>query len=217
MVIIEEDMTASDVVLLASRLNGSISIGLPTLLTGPPFPTQLGAPVPASVSLDLSGCIGCVTLTHSAAHVYLAHMHLTGLERPAAEYLSYGLEYNLTFPLWAFQFNRSAGSSPRVTLRNVSLTLPPEEFQLLLAGLSPGAGLGDNLKFKVGGLLGIGFGSGARRVVICNSPPGSTSQIHPDPPPRPTTRPHTRIYIPEHASASRSKESMCYDPLATNL
>ena len=178
LVIIEQDMTASDVVRLASLFNGSISIGLPTLLMGPLLPTQLGVPVPASVSLDLSGCIGCVTLANSAAHVYLAHLHLMGLERPTAKFLSSNngsssssssneddLGFNLTLPLWAFQFNRSAGSRPRVTLRNVSLTLLREDFRLLLAGLSAGdAGLGGGWQFKVGGLLGMRFESEARRV-----------------------------------------------------
>ena len=130
-------MTASDVVLA-----GSVSLGLPVLLTGPLFPTQVGVPIPTSVTLDLAGCLGCMSPSNSSAHVYINHLHLTGLERPAPVVSSSSSNGSdgtqLSLPLWSFQFNRSSGS-PSVTLYNVTLTLPQDEFRLLLVGLPAGA------------------------------------------------------------------------------
>ena len=158
-IILEQDMAATNLLLLVPRPDrSSVSIGLPLLLTGPPYSTQLGLPAaPASVSLDLSGCLGCVSLPNNTAHMYLSNLHLTGLERPAdsssnlpltglerpvaaaAANNSGGGAYQL-WAMWAFQFNRSAGSVMRVTLRNVTLTLPQAEFLVLLDSLAAGAG-----------------------------------------------------------------------------
>ena len=137
---IEQNMAAVDVVLA-----GGISLGLPLLLTGPLFPTQLRAPIPTSVVLDLAGCLGCMSLSNRSAHVYIYDLSLIGLERPAvsssSNSSSSGDGTQLSLPLWAFQFNRSSGS-PSVTLYNVTLILPKEEFRLLLAGLPAGPGPG---------------------------------------------------------------------------
>ena len=105
------------------------------LLTSHPSPLQLGAPPPPSVTLDLSGCIGCVNLT-GHARVYLTNLHLTGLEQPghgpgpsSSSSRSGGgsqlgnTTSHLPLALWAFQFNRSSGV-PSVILYNVTLTLP---------------------------------------------------------------------------------------------
>ena len=145
-IILEQDMGVQDVVQRASG-GGPISLTLPLLLTGPPFPTQLGVPTPTSVSLDLTGCLGCLSLDNSTTHVYLANLHLTGLERPAASnsssnssISSSGDGTQLSLPLWAFHFERLPGNlSMHVHLRNVTLTLPQDEFRMLLAGL-PAAG-----------------------------------------------------------------------------
>ena len=141
---IEQSMAALNVVQA-----GGISLGLPLLLTGPLFPSQLGAPIPTSVALDLAGCLGCMSLSNRSAHVYIYDLHLIGLERHvdsnsgSSSWSGDGIQ--LSLPLWAFHFNRSS-SSPSVTLHNVTLTLPQEEFRLLLealpAGPGPGAGAG---------------------------------------------------------------------------
>ena len=136
-VIIEQNMTTLDVV-----DRGGVSLVLTLLLTGPPFPSHLGVPPPSSVTLDLAGCLSCISLSNSTAHVYIFGLSLTGLERPAVSSNSSSSSGNgtqLTLPLWAFQFNRSS-ASPSVTLHNVTLTLPQEEFRLLLVGLLAGAG-----------------------------------------------------------------------------
>ena len=145
---------------LASHLNGSVTLSVPVLLNGPPFPILLGEPVPAAVSLDLASCIACIALANnSAVLLYIVDMHLTGLERPVPRNNSSnssvsvsggGDGTDLSLPLWAFEFDRLPGVY-RVFLRNVTLMLPREEFQLLLAGLAatataagpaPGAGAG---------------------------------------------------------------------------
>ena len=137
---IEQNMAAVDVVLA-----GVVSLGLPLMLTGPLFPTQLGAPIPTSVVLDLAGCLGCMSLSNRSAHVYIYNLSLIGLERPvdsssgSSSWSGDGTQ--LSLPLWAFHFNRSSGS-PSVTLHNVTLTLPQEEFRLLLASLPAGPGPG---------------------------------------------------------------------------
>ena len=135
-IIVEQGMAALDVV-----AGGGVSLGLPLVLMGSPFPSQLGAPIPTSVILDLAGCLGCMSLSNSSAHVYIIGLCLTGLERPAVgssgSSSGGGDGSHLSFPLWAFQFNRLS-SSPSVTLYNVTLTLPQDEFRLLLAGLQAG-------------------------------------------------------------------------------
>ena len=139
-IILEADVSAEDVVQLASRqANGSISLGMPVLILGllPQFPLQPGVPNPASVTLDLTGCIGCLSLASSKVHVYLSHLRLTGLERappPSAAQNSSVNGAALALPLWAFQFARGPGNAS-VHLYNVTLTLPREEFRLILAGL----------------------------------------------------------------------------------
>ena len=51
-IVVEQDMNVSDLVLLASRLDGSsVRLSIPVILSGPPYPTQLGLPAPASVTL----------------------------------------------------------------------------------------------------------------------------------------------------------------------
>ena len=145
---------------LASHLDGSVTLSVPLLLNGPLFPSQLGVPVPANVSLDLSACTACIALANnSTVLLYIADLHLTGLERPeprnsnsnsgsSSDSSSSGDGTDLFLPLWAFEFDRLPGVY-RVFLRNVTLTLPREEFGLLLAGLAataaaagptPGAG-----------------------------------------------------------------------------
>ena len=136
-IMIEQSMAAVDVVQA-----GGISLGLPLMLTGPLFPTQLGAPTLTSVALDLAGCLGCISLSNHSAHVYIYDLQLIGLERPVDSSSSWsGDGTQLSLPLWAFHFNRSSGS-PSVTLHNVTLTLPQVEFRLLLAGLPAGPGPG---------------------------------------------------------------------------
>ena len=145
-IIIEKDSSAAAVVQLASQQNGSVIINAALLLSAPAFPTQLGVPLPASVTLDLSGCVGCMSLSNSKVHVYLANLHLTGLERPVAN--SSGDGAQLSLPLWAFQFNRSSGTQAvRLHLRNVTLTLPQDEFTHVLVSL-PGA---QQLQLPAGG------------------------------------------------------------------
>ena len=148
-ILFQQNVTALDVV-----AGGGASLGLPLILMGSPFPSQLGAPIPASLVLDLAGCLGCVSLTNRATHVYIIDLCLMGLERPVVSSGSNSSSNSsdgtqLSLPLWAFQFNRSSGS-PSVTLYNVTLMLPQEEFRLLLAGLpagsGPGAGGGQGLQ-----------------------------------------------------------------------
>ena len=132
-------MNVSDLVLLASRLDGSsVRLSIPVILSGPPYPTQLGLPAPASVTLNLAGCFACISLANTSS-VYLSNLHLTGLERPvnSSSNSSSGSSSN---GMWAFQFNRSSSSnhsssSVWVSLHNVTLTLPRQEFRTLLAGV----------------------------------------------------------------------------------
>lgn len=160
-IVLEQDMNASDLVRSAARQGGSVNISVPLLLIKPACPTQLGVPVPASVSLDLAGCVGCVSLpdlsANNAAHVYINNLYLTGLEqRQVASSNGTTSSSNAgsgdgsmlsSLPLWAFQFNRSP-RSVRVNLRNVTLTLPQREFRSLLA--AAGSGSGGGWKLKVG-------------------------------------------------------------------
>ena len=145
-IILQQNVTAADVVSLASHGNGSVSIRAPLLLYGPAFPIARGALPPSPVTLDLAGCIGCMSLYNSAAHVYLTDLGLTGLERPTSHNSSSSSSSSsqsggaqLFLPLWAFQFDRSSGNFS-VHLRNVTLTLPHEEFLLLLMSLPAGEG-----------------------------------------------------------------------------
>ena len=143
LVIIEKDMSINDVVQLAASQNGSVGLSVPLLLTPALYPLQLEAPVPPSVALDLSGCIGCVSLT-GHARVYLTDLHLTGLQHPGpgpssssssgSSGSATGDGSDLSLPLWSFQFNRSS-SIPSVILYNVTLTLPqvPPPYTLHLA------------------------------------------------------------------------------------
>ena len=167
LLLLEQDMQ------LASHLNVSVTLSVPLLLNGPPFPSQLGVPVPAAVSLDLASCIACIALANDSTVLYIADLHLTGLECPMPHNSSSssnssnssnsssssgggngssssssgsGDGTDLSLPLWAFEFDRLPGVH-RVFLRNVTLTLPWEEYRLLLAGLAanataagPGAG-----------------------------------------------------------------------------
>ena len=157
----EKSLTAQDVLLA-----GGVSLGMPLLLTGPLFPSRLGAPIPTSVALDLSGCIGCMSLINRSAHLYIYDLHLIGLERPVgSSSSSSGDGTQLSLPLWAFHFNRSSGS-PSVTLHNVTLTLPQEEFRLLLAGLPAGPGPAAAAgQFSVLGGLQL-MVSGAQRLLL---------------------------------------------------
>ena len=121
--IIEQDMSINGVVQLAASQNSSVGLGVPLIITSSLYPLQLGDPVPPCVTLDLSGCVGCVSLT-GPARVYLTNLHLTGLQRPG---ISNGVRggdgSQLSLPLWALQANRSA-SVPPIILYNVTLTLP---------------------------------------------------------------------------------------------
>ena len=121
---IGQGTSISDVVQLAASQNRSIGVGVPLLLMPSIYPLQYGAPPPPSpVVLDLSGCIGCVSLM-GQARVYLTNLHLTGLQRPGpGSSSSNGDGGHLSSPLWAFQFNRSSGATS-ITLYNVTLTLP---------------------------------------------------------------------------------------------
>ena len=96
------------------------------------------------MTLDLTGCVGCMSLSKKTVHMYLMNIGLTGLERLAA--LNSGGSSSssgddgaalLSLPLWAFQFNRSSGNTTNVQvfLRNVTLTLPQADFLLLLTSL----------------------------------------------------------------------------------
>ena len=144
-IMLEADVTAADLVQLASQqANGSnIIISTPLLMIGPlpEFPLQRGVPNPASVTLDLTGCVGCLSLASSKVHFYLSNLHLTGLMLPPAAAASFAPNSSsggdssgaaLTLPLWAFQFVRVPGNAS-VHLYNVTLTLPREEFRLILA------------------------------------------------------------------------------------
>ena len=122
-IVLEQSVSAANVVQLASlKANGSISLNLPLLLSVPLFPVKLGVPIPTSVALDLSGCLGCLALTDSQVHVYLASIQLTGLAPlggPGISNSSSGGSSSgnssssssgasLTLPLWAFHFDRSS-------------------------------------------------------------------------------------------------------------
>ena len=126
-------MAATDIVQLAAlQGDGSIGLNMPLFLSGPIYPLTLGAHLPTTpVALDLSGCISCLSLNNSAVHVYLADLHLTGLE-PGEGFgginssgILSGVGVNssgssgilsgsgsrgasLSLPLWAFLFSRSA-------------------------------------------------------------------------------------------------------------
>ena len=156
--VIDQDVTAAAVLQLASSQGGSVSLDMPLLLMGPVAPSQLGVPLQTSVTLDLAGCIGCITLSGNTTHVYLLNLHLTGLEMRVGGNSS-GVEgAQLVLPLWAFQFNRS-GSLPYVHLRNCSLILSQQEFSTLLGllgGLPAGsaaraAAAGAQLQVRSGG------------------------------------------------------------------
>ena len=114
-IILEQSVSAADVVQQASlKANSSISLNLPLLLSDPYYPAvKLGVPIPASVALDLSGCLGCLSLSDSQVHVYLAGIQLTGLaplDGPDISNSSSTISSaSLTLPLWAFHFNRSSG------------------------------------------------------------------------------------------------------------
>ena len=58
----------------------SASVTLPLMLMGPAFPYQVGQAVPGDVTLDLTGCIGCISLSSFQAQVYITGIHLSGLE-----------------------------------------------------------------------------------------------------------------------------------------
>ena len=148
-VVIEQDMTFAEVAAAASRQpNSSIAIGMPLFLSCPLYPVKSGVPPPASVTLDLSGCIGCMSLTDNGVVVYLSNLHLTGLAPLLAsgtlgDHSSRGNSSGsgdlLALPLWAFEFNRCPSCRAGVWLQNVSLTLPMEEYSLLLASLTAAA------------------------------------------------------------------------------
>ena len=170
MVVVEQDLSASELVQHA-RSNGSVIINAPLLIMGPPFPTQLGQPIPATqVTLDLAGCSGCLVLPDSTVHVYLSDLHLTGLERPAAGNAGSGANYSaggaaqLPLPswvLWAFQFDRLSGNLS-LHLRNVTLTLPQQDFLLLLDSLPMPAAEGLQQQLTAGqppGLLDLKVGA----------------------------------------------------------
>ena len=124
--------------------NGSLHLSVSLLVSGPPYPTLLGVPSPGAVSLDLGGCLGCVSLDSTSGQVYFANMHLTGLEHPVAPSGSSGnvssirSVADMSLPLWAFNFVRAGGQSS-VHLLNVTLTLPQAEFQMLLMSVTNGA------------------------------------------------------------------------------
>ena len=143
-------MTFAEVAAAASRQpNSSIAIGMPLFLSCPLYPVKSGVPPPASVTLDLSGCIGCMSLTDNGVVVYLSNLHLTGLApllasgtRDSSSGSSSGNSGSgdlLALPLWAFRFNRCPNCSTGIWLHNVSLTLPVEEYSLLLASLTAAA------------------------------------------------------------------------------
>ena len=62
-IILEQDLDASGVLQLAARQNSSVVINAPLLLSAPAYPVKLGVPLPASVTLDLAGCLGCMSLS----------------------------------------------------------------------------------------------------------------------------------------------------------
>ena len=162
-VVLEQDMNMSDVLQLPPGQNGgsSVSLIMPLLLMGPPYPTmQLGVPPPTNVTLDLTGCLGCISVSNINAHVYLINLHISGLEqRPAPSSggsggrgvaaSGSGMGAGVSLALWAFEFDRSSGNVS-VTLRNVTLTLPQQEFGLLLAGTAAGWMAGGGWRLKVG-------------------------------------------------------------------
>ena len=159
LIVLEQDTSAADVVQLAHQGNGSVGLGVPLMVMGPAYPVHLAVPTPAHVSLDLSGCVGCVSLLGRSSQLYLTNLNLTGLERGPGV----GNGAQLSLPLWAFQFDRTGNTS--VHLFNVTLILPQDEFGLLLAGLSVGPGpatapqsLPPGLTLQVRG-VGKGWGS----------------------------------------------------------
>ena len=160
-VIIEQDMTFAEVAVAASRQpNGSIAIGMPLFMSHPLYPVKSGVPLPSSVTLDLDGCIGCMSLTDNGVVIYLSNLRLTGLapllasdtlddynnsgrgNRSGSSSSSSGSGDLFALPLWAFRFNRCPKCSACVWLHNVSLTLPMKEYSLLLASLPATAGPG---------------------------------------------------------------------------
>lgn len=171
-IVVEQDVNVSDVLqLLAShQLNGSsIRLTLPLLLMGPLYPLQLGLPTPTSVTLDLAGCIGCLSLADGKVHIYINNLHLKGLGplthggASSAQNNSSGTTdisngAQLSLPLWAFQFERLPGNAS-VHLYNVTLVLPREEFQMLLACLPAAVGPGSfscsSLSGSEAGLTGL--------------------------------------------------------------
>ena len=185
---------------LASHLNVSVTLSVPLLLNGPPFPSRLGVPLPATVSLDLASCMACIALANnSAVLLYIADLHLTGLERlvpgnsssssgrggsggSTSSSGSGGDGTDLSLPLWAFEFDRLPGVH-RVFLRNVTLTLPWEEYRLLLAGLAanataagPGAGAGGKQQQQWQSALGWSVQVGG-----CGERGGGLAAPDPDP------------------------------------
>ena len=158
-VIIEQDTTFAEVAAVASRQpNGSIAISMPLFMSRPLYPVKSGVPLPSSVTLDLDGCIGCVSLMDNGVVIYISNLHLTGLApllaldtlddfnsgrgNRSGSSGSSGSGDLLALPLWAFRFNRCPKCSACVWLHNVSLTLPMKEYSLLLASLPATAGPG---------------------------------------------------------------------------
>ena len=150
-IVLEQNMSVTDVLLLASSSGGSINLSLSLLITGPSFPIELGVPPPPSVSLDLSGCAGCLTLTGQFANLYVANLNLVGAQLQGSGtlggLLSHGgcspdvnndgdeddLRNSSRIGGGFVRFNCS--DSVRVHLRNVSLTVPQAAFQQMLVAL----------------------------------------------------------------------------------
>ena len=134
LVILAQDMSINDVVQLAASQSVGVGLSVPLILISATYPLEEGVLVPPSVTLDLSGCIGCVSLM-GHARLYLSNLHLTGLQRPGPSNGSSGSSSSsgnsssatgdgsdLSLPLWSFQFHRSS-STPAIMLYNVTLTL----------------------------------------------------------------------------------------------
>ena len=60
-VILGQDTSIDDVVQLAASQNSSVGLGVPLVITSSLFPLRLGDPAPPCMTLDLSGCTGCVS------------------------------------------------------------------------------------------------------------------------------------------------------------
>ena len=156
-------LTATGAIVPASVTHVTL-VTLVTLVTPvTPVTPVTGALIPSSVTLDLAGCVACLSLANSNAHVFFSDLHLVGLAHLDAAGAAQHDANNtglisgasLALPLWALKFGRL---DTLVHLHNVTLTLPQEEFALVLGLASAGR--------TVTSVLAAGAAAGSGQQVV---------------------------------------------------